>query len=62
MTPHQLRKDILDLVDWAIEDGVPLWEIYGVVSAVEKMVETVYKGSLLAGLEIDSEISTDKTI
>lgn len=62
MTPHQLHKDIADLVDWAIEDGVPLWEIYAVVSEVEKMVETDYKGSLLAGLEIDSEISTDKTI
>lgn len=48
MTPHQLHKDILDLIDWAIEDGVPLWEIYGCVSAAEKMVETVYKGSLLA--------------
>lgn len=53
MTPHQLHKDILDLIDWAIEDNVPLWEIYGVVSAAEKMVETVYKGSLLAGLETE---------
>lgn len=48
-----LRNGILDMIEWAIEDGVPLWEIYGVVSATEKMVETVYKGSLLAGLETE---------
>lgn len=43
----ELREDILDMVEWAAEDGLNWWEIYGVISSIEKQVELVMKADLL---------------
>lgn len=43
----ELREDILDMVEWAAEDGLNWWEIYGVISSVEKYVELVFKSDIL---------------
>ncbi len=42
-----LRSDILDMIEWASEDGMPYWEIYGIISSLEKHVELVYKADLM---------------
>lgn len=43
----ELREDILDMVEWAAEDGLSWWEIYGVISSVEKYLELVFKSDIL---------------
>lgn len=47
MTANELRGDILDLVEWSVEDGMPWWEAYGVISSLEKYLELVMKADLL---------------
>lgn len=47
-TTRDLRNDILDMVDWSIEDGIDWAEVYGVISSIEKFVELCYKASLMA--------------
>ncbi len=47
MTGNELRGAILDLVEWAVEDGMPWWEAYGVISSLEKYLELVMKADLL---------------
>lgn len=48
-----LRNGILDMIEWATEDGLPYWEIYGVISGLEKYLELVMKADLLSGLETE---------
>lgn len=48
---HDLRSDILDMIEWASEDGMSWWEIYGVISGLEKYLELVYKADLMVGVE-----------
>ena len=43
----ELRGDILDLLDWAKEDGLEWWEIYGVISSIEKQVELFMKADMM---------------
>ena len=42
-----LRSGILDMIEWASEDGMAWWEIYGVISGLEKYLELVYKADLV---------------
>jgi hypothetical protein len=46
-TAQDLRSGILDMIEWASEDGMSWWQIYGVISAIEKHLELVYKSDLL---------------
>lgn len=46
-----LRSGILDMIEWASEDGMSWWEIYGVISGLEKYLELVYKADLMVGVE-----------
>ena len=48
---HALRSGILDMIEWASEDGMAWWEIYGVISGLEKYLELVMKTDLLTGVE-----------
>jgi len=50
-TAQDLRSDILDMIEWASEDGMSWWEIYGVISGLEKYLELVYKADLMVGVE-----------
>lgn len=47
MTANELRVEILDMVDWAVEDGLEWWEVYGVISSLEKYLELVMKADLM---------------
>ena len=50
MPPYRapdLRSGILDMIEWASEDGMSWWEIYGVISGLEKYLELVYKADLV---------------
>lgn len=61
MQPYRapdLRSGILDMIEWASEDGMAWWEIYGVISGLEKYLELVYKADLMVGVE-DLEDSED---
>lgn len=54
MPPYRapdLRSGILDMIEWASEDGMAWWEIYGVISGLEKYLELVYKADLMTGVE-----------
>lgn len=54
MQPYRapdLRSGILDMIEWASEDGMSWWEIYGVISGLEKYLELVYKADLMVGVE-----------
>lgn len=50
-TAQDLRSGILDMIEWASEDGMAWWEIYGVISGLEKYLELVYKADLMVGVE-----------
>lgn len=50
-TAQDLRSGILDMIEWASEDGMSWWEIYGVISGLEKYLELVYKADLMVGVE-----------
>ena len=52
---HELRSDILDMVEWAAEDGMAWWEIYGVISGIEKFVELTMRADLLIRASGDEE-------
>ena len=44
---EDLYDGVLNMVEWASQDGLSWWQIYGVISAIEKHLELVYKSDLL---------------